>query len=151
MLLLSTLLMTMLASCPCTTELESSGNEVMSVEEALDQKRIIEIYRDPKFVGSGGPSIPLPNGTTVTRDIINEAIEPLIKEGRSMCPALVKALKSEETHVRYGAYLALRSITKSEIVYYPFFSPSDPKNLKAYEQWDNLVKTLGEHRFKRES
>lgn len=129
-------------SCSCEKMFEDTN--YLSVEQVLDEKRLIEIHRSPKFKGTGGPEIPLPNGTTVKRDTIFEAIQPLVKEGRSICPSLVKALKSDKTHVRYGAYLALRLITKSEILYYPFFAPSDPKNIKGYKQWESFVKTLSE-------
>lgn len=125
-----------------STEKIVSVGDNMTIEQALDEKRLIEISSNPKFKGTGGPGIPLPDGSIVTRDTIFEAIQPLIKQGQSICPALVKALKSEKTHIRYGAYLALRLITKSEKAYYPLFPPTDPKNLKAYQEWENFVRTL---------
>ncbi len=114
----------------------------MTVISALDYKRLKEIRKHPSFTGTGGPRIPLPDGNFVNRDNIFEAIQPLIKQKYSVCPDLVRELKNDHVHIRYGAYLALEKITKSEIPYYPFFPKNHPKNLEGYKKWKNYIMKL---------
>ena len=121
----------------------SKAGEGATVEQVLSLERLAEIRSSPRFKGTGGPEVPLPDGTTVSRDTIFEAIKPLVARGPGACPDLVRALRSHETHVRYGAYLALKLITRSEKAYYPFFSPEDPKNLDAFREWESFVEQGG--------
>ncbi len=130
-------------SCNISTavfdEYDNTGDSHMTVTGALNQKRLTEIHNSPKIIGTGGSPVSLPNGIVVNRDIIFKAIQPLIKQGYSVCPDLLAALKSDHVHVRYGACMALESITKAEIPYYPFFPKNHPKNLEGYEKLKNHI------------
>ncbi|MCP4352917.1 MAG: hypothetical protein GY795_46295 [Desulfobacterales bacterium] len=131
-------------SCiPCATYHNYYANSGdMTVTEALDQKRLATIRNCSKLAGTGGPRVTLPNGLHVNSDNIIEAIQPLVKQNYAICPDLLKALKSRQVHIRYGAFLALRQITESELPYYPFFPSSNPENTAAYEKWKKYIERL---------
>ena len=108
-------------------------------EQILNEKRLKEISMGGKTQGTGGPLIPLSDGSFVTRDTIYEAIQPILQSGMSICPVLIKGLKSDKTHIRSASILALHMITKSELPYYPLIEPSAPINIEAYNRWEQFL------------
>ena len=103
--------------------------------EALDPARLKAVAKKG-VAGTGGPAIPLPDGTSVTRDVIASALEGVLAAGTANCGRLVQALSDQRVHIRYGALFALRRITGvTEADFYPFQAPDSPRNIEAIGRW----------------
>lgn len=104
------------------------------LEEALDPARLKALSNYTK--GTGGPTIPLPDSTSVTRDVIIAALEKVLASGTVNCTQLVRALSDRRLHIRYGALQALQRITGiKETDFYPFQAPDSSRNIEAIERW----------------
>jgi len=105
------------------------------LEEALSPARL-KAVAEKEIVGTGGPAVPLPDGTSVNRDIIVAALEEVIAAGTANCAQLVQALGDQRVHIRYGALMALQRITGiKEPDFYPFQEPDSPQNIEGIERW----------------
>lgn len=97
-----------------------------------------------KTKGTGGPAIPLPDGTSVTRDVIVAALEEVLTSVTIEGAQLVQALSDHRVHIRYGALMALQRITGiKEPDFYPFQAPDSTHNIKAVERWKERCDRFG--------
>ncbi len=111
--------------------------------EALDPARLKAVAQKG-VTGTGGPAVPLPDGTSVTRDVIASALEEVLASGAANCGLLVRALGDQRVHVRYGALFALQRITGiREADFYPFQAPDSPRHIEAIERWKGRCRRFG--------
>ena len=110
------------------------------LEEYLSPDRLLQVKsRLPK--GSGGPAIPLPDGTEVTRDVIVHAVEEFTTRVAADCLELTAALADPRVHLRYAAVVALQILTgAAEPDFQPFQSPDTEANREAIQRWQERCK-----------
>src|SRR6516164_168176 len=81
-----------------------------ALEEYMSPDRLRQVAsRMPK--ATGGPAIPLPDGTEVTRDVIVYSVEEFSTRVHADCLGLTAALGDPRVHLRYAAVLALQILT----------------------------------------
>ncbi len=108
----------------------------MTIQDALDPERLSTLAAVPAPAGTGGPLVPLPDGGNVSRDLLAQALAPIFERGRAACDELVDALADPDTHIRYGAHLALRRLgTPDGDTVRPLLAPDSPANEAGREVW----------------
>ena len=111
-------------------------------EKALNPRHITSLQYKTK--GTGGPAIPLPDGTEVNRDAIVAALdEPGIKEN-IRCTDLIPYLNDERIHIRYGANHLLKTLLHNDTISFNAFAdPGTSINKKARQEWETLCRQSG--------
>ena len=111
-----------------------------ALEEYMSPDHLRQVAnRLPK--ASGGPAIPLPDGTEVTRDVMVHAVEEFTTRERTDCLELTAALGDPRVHLRYAAVVALQIVTgAADPDFQPFQSPDTEANRGAIQRWQERCK-----------